>query len=77
MTAGFAGTLETLGLATLGFGVATTFTTDWLSGCERFRRYAGARSAQGTVVYGGNSSFQVLGSQVMSWRGFGELAATA
>lgn len=48
----------------------TTFTTDWLSGCERFRRYAGARSAQGVVVYGGESSFGVLGSQVMSWRGF-------
>lgn len=48
----------------------TTFTTDWLSGCERFRRYAGARSASGLVVYGGESSFEVLGNQVMSWHGF-------
>ncbi|MDP2820318.1 MAG: ATP-binding protein [Polaromonas sp.] len=50
----------------------TTFTTDWLSGCERFRRHAGARSAPGLVVYGGDSSFEVLGNRVMSWRGFGK-----
>lgn len=54
----------------------TTFTTDWLNGCEKFRRYAGARSAPGTVVYGGTSSFDVLGSQVMSWRDFGRSTAT-
>lgn len=54
----------------------TTFTTDWLNGCKKFRRYAGARSAPGTVVYGGTSSFDVLGSQVMSWRDFGRSTAT-
>jgi uncharacterized protein len=36
----------------------TTFTTDWLRGCDLFRRYAG------------ESSFGQLGNQVMSWRGF-------
>ncbi|MEY4294447.1 MAG: hypothetical protein RLY82_135 [Pseudomonadota bacterium] len=48
----------------------TTFATDWLRGCDLFRRYARERSAHGVVVYGGNNSFQVLGSQVMSWQGF-------
>ena len=48
----------------------TTFATDWLRGCDMFRRYAGKRSASGVVVYGGNDSYQLLGSQVMSWQGF-------
>ena len=48
----------------------TTFATDWLRGCELFRRYAGERSAPGVVVYGGSDSFQLLGNQVMSWQGF-------
>jgi uncharacterized protein len=48
----------------------TTFATDWLRGCDMFKRYAGARSAGGVVVYGGSDSYQILGNQVMSWRGF-------
>jgi predicted AAA+ superfamily ATPase len=48
----------------------TTFATDWLRGCDMFKRYAGVRSAHGLVVYGGNDSFHLLGSQVMSWQGF-------
>ena len=52
-----------------------TFNAGWLGGCERFRSYAGPRSAQGTVVYGGDSSFDMLGSHVMSWRGFATSAA--
>jgi uncharacterized protein len=48
----------------------TTFATDWLRGCEVFKRYAGTRSAPGLVVYGGSDSYHLLGSQVMSWEGF-------
>lgn len=48
----------------------TTFATDWLRGCDLFKRYAGARSAAGLVVYGGADSFHLLGNQVMSWKGF-------
>jgi uncharacterized protein len=48
----------------------TTFAIDWLRGCDVFKRYAGERGAPGVVVYGGESSFQLLGSQVMSWQGF-------
>jgi uncharacterized protein len=48
----------------------TTFATDWLRSCDLFRRYAGDQSAPGVVVYGGHSSFHVLGNQVMSWQGF-------
>jgi uncharacterized protein len=48
----------------------TTFATDWVRGCELFRRYAGARSAPGVVVYGGEDSYQVLDNQAMSWQEF-------
>jgi uncharacterized protein len=47
-----------------------TFTPEWLENCEKFERYAGARSGAGLVVYGGAESFGVLGRQVMSWRDF-------
>ena len=48
----------------------TTFATDWLRGCDLFKRYAGERSAPGVVVYGGDDSYEILGSQVMSWQRF-------
>ncbi len=47
-----------------------SFSTDWLAGCEKFLRYAGARGAAGVVVYGGEEDFSILGHRVMSWRGF-------
>jgi uncharacterized protein len=48
----------------------TTFATDWLRGCQLFKRCARERSAPGLVVYGGADSFDLLGHQVMSWQGF-------
>lgn len=48
----------------------TTFATDWLRGCELFKRYAGKRSAPGLVVYGGADSFDLPRHHVMSWQGF-------
>ena len=48
-----------------------TFTPDWLHGCLRWQRYAGAVAAAPVVVYGGSDSYQVNGVHVMAWRKLG------
>ncbi len=45
-----------------------TFTADWKNGCERFLKYAGSRSGQPVIVYGGLENFEFLGHSVRSWR---------
>ena len=48
----------------------TTFSQDWLKGCQRFAQYAGPRYGASTVVYGGEHSFETQATHVMSWLGF-------
>ena len=48
----------------------TTFSHDWLKGCQKFQRYANARYGQSTVVYAGENSFETQAINVKSWLGF-------
>ena len=48
----------------------TTFSHDWLKGCQKFQRYAASRYGQSTVVYAGENSFETQAINVKSWLGF-------
>lgn len=45
-----------------------TFQPEWRSACEKFSKYAGSRSATPCIMYGGQESFEFLGTAVRSWR---------
>ncbi len=49
----------------------TTFSEDWLHGCQRWQRYAGSAAAEPVLVYGGQDSFSYQGAQVMAWHRMG------
>lgn len=49
-----------------------TFSPDWLHGCQRWQRYAGAAAAAPVVVYGGRDSYVVNGVHVMAWQTLGK-----
>ena len=47
-----------------------TFSTDWVKGFDKFKRYAGERVGRGCLVYGGQDSFEFLDTSIRSWRLF-------
>ena len=49
----------------------TTFSPDWLSAFDLWKKYAGGLAAEPIVVYGGKESFSAKGVQVMSWNNLG------
>ena len=49
-----------------------TFSPDWLLGCQRWQRYAGAAAGTPVVLYGGRDSYAINGVQVMAWHRMGQ-----
>lgn len=49
-----------------------TFSPDWLSGIDKFRRYAGPKAGSGAVVYGGEESFSFKEQAIYSWQVLGQ-----
>ncbi len=49
-----------------------TYTPDWGSKLEKWRRLAGERAGEATVVYGGEDSFVHRDIRVSSWRTLGK-----
>ena len=49
----------------------TTFSAEWLSAFDLWKKYAGGLAADPIVVYGGTESFSAKGVQVMSWNNLG------
>jgi predicted AAA+ superfamily ATPase len=49
----------------------TTFATDWLHACQRWKRYAGTAAADPVLVYGGQDSYSLQGVQVRAWHTLG------
>ncbi len=54
-----------------------TFSEDWLKGCKRLASYAAHRFGSGTVIYGGEHSFDTQATHVMSWLGMQQKTPTA